>query len=461
MSEPSTVDEIVTEVTKFSAAMRAAMQRHAQASNWLDRRRARKDISRLVRVERREQDQARTQHLTWTNQAVDRYRVHANAVAVRAGDPAVDHTRRARDARALAEHREALGAQFIGDRHLTRTEQGIALDGLDAATVFPEFTSGDMFARAHKVKGIQALHYRARVARETLAVERAAAERGGWYGGWAHTRTPSAGQSRYRAEMVWTDQDGGRLAESRWHPSEHGAADWMRRTIDDTAYRPGTTVHAQVEDTRATHAGGRVLFDRSGDPQFVAAGVQDREHTLRARAATGQQHVDRPVPGAGAEGDRSRGVVESLQTRLNLSIEHNGQLTDRNGRLTQQLAAVTADRDQQQQAQESYRLYLQDLIADRDRLQAELDGADTELADTVADRDRLRGERDEAVAKLAERTPAAERYGSPERQAEHAKTAREPERSALADYQPGHALAEAVARNGAGRDGFEHDGMQR
>ncbi|WP_137355100.1 hypothetical protein [Nocardia farcinica] len=77
MSDRSVEDEIVSEISRFSVAMRAAISRHAQAANWLERRRARKEISRLVRTERREADQARTHHKTWTAQAVERYRVHA------------------------------------------------------------------------------------------------------------------------------------------------------------------------------------------------------------------------------------------------------------------------------------------------------------------------------------------------------------------------------------------------
>ncbi|MFR9774187.1 hypothetical protein, partial [Nocardia sp. SC052] len=178
---PAVEDEMIAQARQFSAAMRTAMHRHAQAANWIERRRVRKEISRLVRTERRQQQQARAHHRIWTSQAVDRYRLHAQAVAQRANDPRVDHDRRARDARALVEHRDRLAVQFIGNEHLTRTEQGIALDGLDAATVFPEYKTGNLFARAHKVKGLEALHYRARVARETVgARQRAERERENW-----------------------------------------------------------------------------------------------------------------------------------------------------------------------------------------------------------------------------------------------------------------------------------------
>ncbi|MFD3637575.1 hypothetical protein, partial [Streptomyces sp. NPDC058664] len=75
----------------------------------------------------------------------------------------------------------------------------------------------------------------------------------------------------------------------------------------------------------------------------------------------------------------------SLEQRHRLSIEHNADLTDRNGQLTRQLAALTAERDQ-----------------------------------ALTDRDKFRGERDEAVQKVASMTPAKARFGSPERQAVNA-----------------------------------------
>ncbi|MEV0769950.1 hypothetical protein [Nocardia salmonicida] len=138
------------------------------------------------------------------------------------------------------------------------------------------------------------------------------------------------------------------------------------------------------------------LYRESGSPKFVESELVAERVALRelattdARAATARAVTDR----------------DSLQQRHNLSIEHNADLTDRNAELTRQLTAMTAQRDQ------------------------------------------LRGERDEAVRKVIERTPPAERFGSPERQAEQAK------RSALADHAPGNAVAAAFART-AERDEAE------
>ncbi|MGY1871981.1 hypothetical protein [Nocardia gipuzkoensis] len=533
---PAVEDEIVAQARQFSAAMRTAMQRHAQAANWIERRRARKEISRLVRTERREQQQSRLNHLSWTNQAVDRYRVHAQAVAQRANDPRVDHDRRARDARALVEHRDRLAAQFIGDGHLTRTEQGIALDGLDAATVFPEYKTGNLFARAHKVKGLEALHYRARVARETVSINRSAErECAEWQEGLdaahranaeeallARIDAAQAHRHRYTAQLTWSDPDGGKLTESRSFATEHTATEWLQRNIHRTSWSDGTTL--QVE-TRDIINAAKQYVDH-GRPETVAGQLAAREAVLRERTLAGQVHREqaaaqareaeqeqqaerfsstvtylpqdanqvvhergshateadsahwtaqqlagiRPAPGTTvhvaaydhsdewrpervfrAEGGRSmvadevtqwREGVErvsseqerdeqqlpasvqqngaerdkklvELTARHGLSIEHNNELTEANALLTRQLTAITAERDQ------------------------------------------LRGERDEAVQKLAERTPADQRFGSPERQAEQAKASVSAGRSALADYQPGSSLAEAIARNGHDREGMD------
>ncbi|MBF6301641.1 hypothetical protein IU459_29485 [Nocardia amamiensis] len=525
MSDYSVEDEIFAQARQFSAAMRAAMQRHAQAANWLERRRARKEISRLVRQERREQQQSRTNHLAWTNQAVDRYRVHAETVAQRANDPRVDHDRRARDARSLAEHRDRLAAQFVGDGHLTRTEQGIALDGLDAATVFPEYKTGNLFSRAHKVKGLEALHYRARVARETVSArQRADQERQDWQKGLDTARRANLEEAllaridaaqdhrhRYTAEMTWTDPDGGNLTESRPFATEYAATSWLQRNINGTAWADGTRLRVETRDndTAATQ------YTNWGRPETVAEQLADREAVLRERTLSGQVHREsfklqaaretereqkqerfsstvtylpehanqvvhergthasevesarwtaqqltgiRPAPGTTvhvaaydradewrpervfrAEGGRSMVADEVTQWREGIERASNKQ--ERDEQLPASAQQIAAERDQlaedlAQRGREIEQLS-GDLVdaasrnnelSNRHRLSIEHNNDLTEqnarltrqLAALTAERDTLRGERDEAVAKLAERTPAHERYGSPERQAEQA-----------------------------------------
>ncbi|MFI5535875.1 hypothetical protein ACIA5H_05735 [Nocardia sp. NPDC051900] len=557
MSDHSVEDEIFAQARQFSAAMRAAMQRHAQAANWLERRRARKEISRLVRAERREQQQSRTNHLSWTNQAVDRYRVHVQAVAARANDPRVDHDRRARDARALAEHRDRLASQFIGDEHLTRTEQGIALDGLDAATVFPEYKTGNLFARAHKVKGLEALHYRARVAREKVTIDRFAdRERQEWQQGLdaAHranledallARIDAAQDHRHRytAQLTWTDPDGGKLTESRAFATEHTATEWLQRNIGRTSWSDGTTLAVETRDT----LNAAKQYVDHGRPETVADQLAAREAVLRERTLAGQVHREqdtaqareaeqgqqaerfsstvtylpqnanqvvhergahateadsarwtaqqlagiRPAPGTTvhvaafdladewrpervfrAEGGRSMVTDEVSQWRE--GIERGSSAQERG---EQQLPApvqqVAAERDQlaedlAQRGREIEQLS-GDLVdaatrnnelSNRHRLSIEHNNELTEanarltrqLTAVTAERDQLRGERDEAVAKLAERTPAHERYGSPERQAEQAGAEAAAANGNTTGRAPikGHAFAGLV--NGRNRD---------
>ncbi|MGY1948924.1 hypothetical protein [Nocardia asiatica] len=570
---PAVEDEIVAQARQFSAAMRTAMQRHAQAANWLERRRARKEISRLVRTERREQQKSRTNHLTWTNQAVDRYRLHAEAVAARANDPRVDHDRRARDARALVEHRDRLAAQFIGDGHLTRTEQGIALDGLDAATVFPEFKTGNLFGRAHKVKGLEALHYRARVARETVSISRSAdRERLEWQKGLdaahranaeeallARIDAAQAHRHRYTAAMTWTDTDGGKLTESRSFATEHTATEWLQRNIHRTSWSDGTTLQVETRDT----INAAKQYVDYGRPETVADQLAAREAVLRERTLSGQVHREqdtaqareagqeqeaerfsstvtylpenanqvvhergahateadsarwtaqqlagiRPAPGTTvhvaaydladewrpervfrAEGGRSMVADEVTQWREGIE-RGSGQERDEQ-QLPASVQEIAVERDQlaedlAQRGREVEQLsgdlvdaaernnQLSGQVSERDKKLAELTARHglsiehnnrlteanarltQQLTALTAERDRLRGERDEAVQKLAERTPAEQRFGSPERQAEQAKASVSGSRSALADYQPGNSLAGAIAHNGHDREGMD------
>ncbi|WP_054813382.1 hypothetical protein [Nocardia arizonensis] len=426
MSDPSVEDEMRNEMRQFSAAMRAAMAQHAQAANWLDRRKARKEISRLIRAEQREQDMLRRHQLAYTNQAVDRYRVYANTVAQRANDPRVDHTRRAADAAGLREQRDRLAATFVTNGHLTPVERGIALDGLDAATVFPEFETGNLFAGASRVKGTEALRYRALVAREVAAVRersglgaeqrRAAAPRRVEQTPreqvedalWAKARAQRDEQARldrieasapepnrYRATVASTDRTGVTSSKSESFGTEYAATRWMR-SDPEQMLSLGDRVHVQTWDS---HDATAPLYSHSGRQRAVMASLTGREQALARE--TLRQDAERPP----REPDTARMQIEvdrdarpaaqvaaerdSLKKRLDLSIEHNGELTDRNADLTRRLTATTAQRDQQA----------------------------AQLRDARAERDRLRAERDEAVRKLAERTPAAQRYGSPERQA--------------------------------------------
>lgn len=177
MSDRSVEDELIAEARKFGHSLTHMLRLHAQAATWLERRRVRKQISVVLREQRRAEETTRKHQLVWTQQMIDRYRTHALAVTDRAENPSVDHERRYRDTQSLNRHATDLRARIVGNDRLTKTEQGIALDGLDAATTFPRFEPGRLFAKAHKVRGIDALKYRAQVARTVREQPTNAAQR--------------------------------------------------------------------------------------------------------------------------------------------------------------------------------------------------------------------------------------------------------------------------------------------
>lgn len=120
-----------------------------------------------------------------------------------------------------------------------------------------------------------------------------------------------------------------------------------------------------------------------GLPSTLASSLSDLRVSSRERLL---DKSDRLLGEAEtAQADMSE-EYQSLDQRHRLSIEHNGELTDRNADLTRQLATMIAERDQ-----------------------------------ALADRNKFRGERDEAVRKVVAMTPPEKRFGSPERQAEQAR----------------------------------------
>lgn len=177
MSDRPVEDEILNEARNFGRALMALASQHGRAVSWIEQRRIRKEISRALRQQRQHEYLARQQHKMWTEQAVNRYRVHALAVTARSTDPSVGHQRRARDQVALRSHAADLQQMILNGRSLTPVEQGIALDGIDSATAYPGHASQrSMFAGAGRVKGINALRYRATVARTRAGMPHQVAE---------------------------------------------------------------------------------------------------------------------------------------------------------------------------------------------------------------------------------------------------------------------------------------------
>ncbi|MGW0247981.1 hypothetical protein ACWDYH_15245 [Nocardia goodfellowii] len=473
MSERSVEDEIFDEARKFSHAMQAAMRRYAQAANWLERRRARREISLVTRQEAREQAQARQHHLTWTSQAVDRYRAHSQAVRARAEDPNVDHTRRARDAWALREHRDDLAARFIGNDRLTPVEQGVALDGLDAATAYPEFRIGNLFARAHKVTGIEALRYRAQVVREAATQQTRHAERGtpqrtevapaqvartrqlvgsGQDGIGEQLREehserlvrPEADQNRYSSVInYWIPgQPRGQertAHESGTHSSEAAAAEWVADRVRDLRSEQGEPVMVlteyrssaphqppQFERVFAAYGGRGLVTDEVqqwrtdiGRPVHEHAkhehnGFEKVRHDTREKAEAIRESIGT---------DTTRATDTSARPPDPQIDQRLAEMERRIKMLQRGLDAVTADRDNVKRALAGAEGQIEELknrnlglAFENSELRARPD-----VEQVAAQRDRYLRERDEAVRKLAERTPEHERYGSPQRRAEQDK----------------------------------------
>ncbi|MFD4461327.1 hypothetical protein [Nocardia sp. NPDC058480] len=161
---------------------------------------------------------------------------------------------------------------------------------------------------------------------------------------------------------------------------EHGALQYADRTIECAEWNAGERVELDIDDAEVDweYPGSTSLYRMSGTP----AGVQNR--ALNEQVTLWHREVEESRSAAA----RVAGDRDSLRQRHNLSIEHNGDLTDRNAELTRQLSALTAERDQ-----------------------------------ALADRDKFRGERDQAVQKVASMTPAKERFGSAARQASTTPTA--------------------------------------
>ncbi|WP_330232285.1 hypothetical protein OHA40_07195 [Nocardia sp. NBC_00508] len=430
MTDRSPEDEMIAEARKFARSLPELTRLHAQARNFLERRKIRKEISRTLREQRREAEVMRKHQLTWTSQAIDRYRVHVQAVAERANDPSVDHDRRARDAHALAEHRNRLARGFIGNEHLTRTEQGIALDGLDSATIFPHFKVGNLFAKAHKVRGIDALRYRAHVARETVnARQHTEVEREDRQQSLDAARRANAEESllaridaaqdhrhRYTAEMTWTDPDGGKLTESRSFATEHSATSWLQRNISGTSWSEGTTLAVETRDT----LNAAKQYVDYGRPETVADQLADRESVLRERTLSGQVHheqadrqrenTDRERPPDTAGVDR----LAQVERQLNDMAADRDRLDNRVGLLQRGLDSVTADRDEIRRKLDTAEGHIEALKNRNLRLSAEVDAlrARPGVEQLTAERDQLKQERDEAVRKLVQSTPEHERYGN-------------------------------------------------
>ncbi|MFJ2834616.1 hypothetical protein ACIO52_04570 [Nocardia sp. NPDC087230] len=159
--------------------------------------------------------------------------------------------------------------------------------------------------------------------------------------------------------------------------SEAAALDYAHASVDSA---DADTARMRVEITDPNFP-GNPRFESYGMPKSLTTALADQRVTARERLL--------------GENDLERQDLEQahrdLRQRHGLSIEHNADLTERNARLTQQLTAMIAERDQ-----------------------------------ALATAKTLRQERDEAVSKVIETTHPSQRYGSAERQATQARRTAQP-----------------------------------
>ncbi|MET7770184.1 hypothetical protein [Nocardia sp. NPDC005366] len=371
MSDRSTEDEIRAEVRQFAHLLPHLLRLHAQAGNWLERRYVRKQISRTLREQRRAEETSRTHHLSWTQQMVDRYRSHALAVSERASDPSVDHARRYRDHQALSEHANALRNRIAVNDRLTVTERGIALDGLDAATTFPDFEPGRLFKNAHKVRGIEALRYRAQVAR-VLGADT--------YTQQLHTPRQPEPSSR----PLPVRSAAGFTAEVREELAERISAAQQIHTGRGEGVEPSTPPPPDPAD-RDQNREVEVEPDRLAAVEHQLSELQADRDRLGSRVQMLQRGLDAVTverDDIRRRFDTAEAQVAALKTRNQRLAAEIGDLRDR---ATPQLSAGVVE-------------HVRHIEGERDQARRE--------------RDRYKAERDEAVGKLARSTPERERFGS-------------------------------------------------
>ncbi|MFI7528606.1 hypothetical protein [Nocardia salmonicida] len=451
MSDKPVEDEITEQARHFGRALMALASQHGRAVSWLEQRRIRKEISRALRQQRQAEYLQRQMQKMHTEQAVDRYRAHAYAVQARANSPYVDADRRARDQVALRSHAIDLQGRVLNSRSLKPVEQGIALDGIDSATAFPSLDrKGALFAGAWRVKGINALRYRATVARtrealpqqlaqvseerrrinEPRTVEAPQPSR-------ARKSTPEerevAVQALRRAQLDWDlnapDANAGELRtydgrvqaavaaateagvpkrQVEWERS-HAVAN-SKFTASIYSLRPGSaepqltqTLHPTEQDAaRWTHFAVRrtdwvpgvalkaAVHERgSRDPRFVADGDYEQVTKRTATWASPRERQQPDKPAAAkptAEADR----LGEVEKQLNAIAADRDRMESRVLMLQRGLDAVTADRDSMRSKLDAAEGRIETLTNRNQRLAAEIDEVRRDQPDIDAVRGRTR-----------------------------------------------------------------------
>lgn len=294
MSDRPVEDEIMDEARRFGHSMAQLMRMHAQANGWWEQRKVRRQISLEMRRQRRAEQAERAHQLSYTSQMIHRYQIAAQARYERSTDPRTDREQVRRDDAAAARHIDDVRRRIVGNARLTEVERGIALDCLETARMWPytQAKTPEMLAKAPKVRGINALRYRARLARETEWVHRRDLERD--YGLDAPQQTSGrTGEHLDAPQPVLVDK--GRLVESEPQQQEQR--------------RPFAAVVSAVE-----------LEEVKQRIRDLAAEQEDRDRKIAV--------LQRSVDAVTAERDSLRTALDDAEARIQRLQNLNRGLSD-------------------------------------------------------------------------------------------------------------------------------------
>ncbi len=438
MSERPVEDEIMDQARHFGRALMALASQHGRAVSWVEQRRIRKQISLALRQQRRAEYVDRQMQKIHTERSVERYRAHVRAVTLRGNDPSVDHERRARDQIALRSHATDLQAAVLNGRGLTPVEQGIALDGIDSATAFPGYKpERAMFTGAKQVKGINALRYRANVARTRAVLPQQVAEvteqRRQIDAARSPQRQPAAPvrestpqereaavQTLRRAQLDWD------LNAANAHPAELPAYDLAVRQASARAAKVGVSperityerAHAvenskftasvyslrpggtETQVTQTVHPTGReaaewthrTVKSTNWVPKVaLKAVIHERGAEAPARVTDGTYEQ---VSARTAEWVPSRKRPTTTQEQTQPTTR-GGVDADRLAEVEKQLKAISQDRDRLMSKVSMLQRGMDSVTADRDEMRTKLDSAEGRIETLTNRNTRLAAEIDE------------------------------------------------------------------
>lgn len=463
------------EARRFGHSMAQLMRMHAQANGWLEKHKVRRQISLEMRKQRRTEQAERVHHKVWTAQMIHRYQIAAQARYERWTDPRTTIEQRRRDDEAAARHIDDLRERIAGNTHLTEVERGIALDCLESARMWPykKDRTPEMLARAPKVRGLDALRYRARLARETEWIQRRRIERDtaqrdlGTAERYEAQHQVSAVQlsgsqqvgqevARPTGELTLAQEDAIqkiRHAQVSWNTAAPQANDSQRKQLAEQWREAGRAADQAGLSPQRIDWEIRNAEQNSKYVSEVSALRNGSITTWRTYSPT-EAEATRWAAHNARTGDWLPGVQlkatireHGRQAPLRLAdggVEHVTAATAewaRPEQATQQ--AQGRGNDELESLKQRHRLSIEhnaDLADQNATLTQRLTALRAERDELVTERDRYKTERDEAVQKVVARTPAPDRLGSPERQAAEHRSA-----ATAAAAEPQHTNGNAFA----------------